>query len=97
MSQRRSGTAILDFTDTPSFETEVVVMGQAGIQPTSHVRAEFQGDVMSGNNENDHILAGETIELVPGIPVSNVGFTIYARSDFAAWTKRFRVRWSWTN
>lgn len=91
------GTSLVDFGDTPSPETTVAVSGQIGITPTSHVRVSVQGDSMSFNNENDHLLFSRSVKLAAGIPVADVGFTIYAESDLALWTKRFRVRWSWWN
>lgn len=90
-----SGIAILDFGDTPSEEASVVVTDQIGIDSTSSVRVWIQGDTMGSNNTDEHKLAAETISLFTDIPTPNVGFTIYAVSRFAMWTKRFRLRWSW--
>ena len=88
------GTAVLDFGDTPSPETTVDVTDQPGITPTSQVRISVQGDTMLNNDESDHLLLSQSVKINAGIPVADVGFTIYAKSDLALWTKRFRVRWS---
>lgn len=93
----RNGTAILDFGDIPSPEASVAVTGLSGITPTSQVRISWQGDTMLNNNEADHLLAAASIKLTSGIPVQDTGFTVYADSNFALWTKRFRVRWTWWN
>lgn len=91
------GTAILDFGDVPLSETSVDVVGQAGIAATSQVRVSLQADTMLNNSALDHLLAGQSFSLIAGTPVPGVGFTIYAASNFALWTKRFRVRWRWSN
>ena len=91
------GTAVLDFGATPSPETTVDVTGQTGITPTSQVRISVQGDTMLNNDESDHLLFSQSVKINAGIPVADTGFTIYAKSDLALWTQRFRVRWSWWN
>lgn len=91
------GTAILDFGMVPSPEASIAVTGQDGILPTSHVHVAFQGDTDINNDENEHILAGQTLALSTGAPVAGQGFTIYAESSFALWTSQFTVRWSWWN
>lgn len=90
-------TALLDFGTIPTDFAFTVVTGQSGILPTSHVRVSMQGDVLTYNDENTHLLAAESIKLTAGIPVLNSGFTIYAQSLFGYWTMPLRVRWSWWN
>lgn len=91
------GTVLLDFGMIPSPEAFAAVTGQDGILPTSHVHIAFQGDSNVNNDENEHIMAGQTILLTVGTPVVDQGFTIYAESSFALWTSRFTIRWSWWN
>lgn len=91
------GTAMLDFGNTPGPETTVDVTGQTGITATAHVRVSMQGDTTTFNNEGDALLFSRSVKLAAGIPVAGVGFTIYAESDFALWSKAYRVRWSWWN
>lgn len=92
----QTGTAILDFGDVPGPAAQVDVTGQDGIQATSKIRAWFQNDTMLFNSIADHQLASASIGLTGGSIVPGVGFTIYADSSFALWTKRFRIRWRWT-
>lgn len=89
------GTAVIDFGDTPSAEASVVVSGQTQILATSQVRVSMQVDTMLNNNADDHLLAALTMNFAAGAPVAGDGFTIYASSNFALWTKRFRLRWRW--
>lgn len=90
-----TGTAVLDFGDVPAPEASVAVTGIPEIAATSQVRVWLQGDTMLSNSEEDHRLASESISFTSGAIVPGVGFTIYASSNFALWTKRFRVHWRW--
>lgn len=91
----RVGTAVIDFGDVPAIETAVSVIGQAGITSSSQIRISLQGDTTVGNGVEDHLLAATSIRLTAGTPVAGVGFDIHADSQFALWTKGFRVRWTW--
>lgn len=92
----RAGTATIDFGSTPGVEASVEVAGQAGILSNSQVRVSLQGDTMGTNTADDFILAAATVRFVTSAPTAGTGFTIYAISDFALWTSRFRVRWRWS-
>lgn len=91
-----TGSAVIDFGDIPQAETAVEVTGQLGIALGSRVRCYIQNDVMGSNTAIDHVLAAECLRVFASIPTPDVGFTIYARSTFALWTKRFRIQWSWS-
>lgn len=91
-----SGTAALDFGDVPTPEASVDVTGIPEISATSRVVIWLQGgDAMSSNSEVDHRLAAESISFTAGAVVPGVGFPIYASSNFAFWTGRFRIHWRW--
>lgn len=92
-----TGTALLEFGDTPSQEAAVVVTGQSGINASAKVQAWWQADTTTFNTADDHLLAASSVSLTSDIPVAGVGFTIHADSNFALWTKQFRVRWAWRN
>lgn len=96
VSKYAAGTVVLDYGDTPSPTASVDVAGQTGITPSSHVRVWFQGEVMSNNDAQAHLMAGALVRLTPSDPVADVGFTIYASNIGGLATGKFRVDWLWS-
>lgn len=91
-----AGTAVIDFGNTPIDEASVDVIDQDFILATSQVRVSMQTDTMLNNTADDHLMAANSLSFTTGIPIAGVGFTIFAVSNFALWTKRFRVHWRWS-
>lgn len=92
-----TGTAILDFTSTPSSEAQIPVTGQAGILSTAKAEAWIMGSSTATNNEGDHLFGGVSLKLVCGIPSAGVGFTIYGTSMVALAAGTFNIQWVWNN
>jgi|SRR5581483_10148897 len=89
------GTAILDFSSTPSDEASVDVTGQTFILATSQCQAWFSGVVYGSSDEIDHLQAAQKIALVCGVPTAGVGFTIYADCLHGLYAGQLQVNWRW--
>ena len=86
------GDTVLDFGATPTQLAEVVVTAQAAILATAAVEAFLMAAASADHNAVEHRIVPMTLrcgDIVPG-----VGFTIFARSEWAL-TGEFKVRWVW--
>lgn len=92
-----TGTATIGFGAAPgSNEASVAVSGQASISATSSAEAFMMAEASSDHTADDAAYAAVWIALTCGVPVAGVGFTIYARSEYA-FTGHFVVRWVWAD
>lgn len=92
-----TGTGTIDFGSAPgSNEASLVVAGQALIGATSNVEAFMMAEPSGAHTANDAAYAAVWIALTCGVPTPGVGFTIYARSEYA-FTGTFAVRWVWAD
>lgn len=89
------GTAVLDFTSTPSEEASVAVTGQAGIISGSRVEAYFMREATATNGVDEHEEAAALCPLVCGGIVPGTGFTIFAHPLAMVGTGTFNVHWVW--
>jgi hypothetical protein len=89
------GTAVLDFTSTPSQDAQVAVTGQATIVAGSHAEAFWMVESTATNDADDHEQAATLCKLVCSDVVAGTGFTIRARPLHALATGTFNVRWVW--
>jgi len=91
------GEAEIDFGAYPgSNETSVVVTGQTGITAASTATASIGADSTSSDHTaSDHRYAVLFMGLSCGTPVTDSGFTIYARSTEKLQGK-WTVKWAWT-
>jgi hypothetical protein len=92
-----AGEAEMDFGAYPgSNETSVVVTGQTGITAASTATASIGADSTSPDHTaSDHRYAALFMGLSCGTPVTDSGFTIYARSTEKLQGK-WTVKWAWT-
>lgn len=91
-----TGTAVLDFTTTPSEQASVVVTGQANIQTTSLVEGFFMDTTTADNGSDEHQEAAALCPLVCGTIVAGTGFTITAHPIAALGVGTFTVAWAWS-
>ena len=71
------GNILINFGATPSMEATVNVTGQTGILTTSCAESWIMEAVTSDNNTSNHRFGGVSFRFTCGIPVNDVGFTIY--------------------
>jgi len=90
------GTAVLDFTATPSESASIAVTGQAGIIAGSHVEAFFMKESTSDNTVDEHEEAAALCPLVVGDIIAGTGFTIFAHPIAMLGVGTFNVRWVWS-
>jgi hypothetical protein len=91
------GTAILDFTSTPSEEATVVVSGQAGLISTTHIESWIQhGDSTATNGIDEHAEFGELCPLACKWTVDG-SFEIKAMPIAILGIGTFQVHWAWSN
>lgn len=90
-------TSTLSFGASPAEEASVVVTGQAGIVAGSYVRAWFQSnDSTADNDTTDHEQAGALCPLVVGSIVPGTGYTIFAHPIAGVAIGDFVVRSAWS-
>ena len=89
------GTAILDFTSTPSEEASIAVTGQTGIVAGSHAEAFWMVESTAGNDNDDHEQGAIMCPLVCSDVIAGTGFTIRARPLNALGRDTFNIRWVW--
>lgn len=90
------GTAVLNFSASPSDYASVAVTGQGSILATSRVEPFFMGSTTGDSDEEDHLMAAHNIELVCTIPTAGVGFTIHAFVLQGLTANTFNVQWVWS-
>ena len=89
------GTAVLDFGPAPgSSYATVVVSGQTGLTPTTHVEAWFQGDSTATHNDFEHLIAPITVR-AGEIDSPADSFTLHATTTHRL-TGTFIVHWVWS-
>ena len=89
------GSAIVNFGATPSMEATTTVSGQTGILSTSKAESWIMEAVTSNNNASNHRFGGVSFRFTCGIPVNDVGFTIYVTCLAGAATGQFEICWVW--
>lgn len=89
------GFTEIDFgTGSGTNEASVAVTGLTSITSTNAAEAFIMYEASSNRTANDHAYANTFMDLVCGVPVDGVGFTIHARSIHKL-TGSFRVRYVW--
>ena len=91
----QQGTILINFGATPSMEATVNVTGQTGILTTSCAESWIMEAVTSDNNASNHRFGGVSFRFTCGIPVNDVGFTIYVTATAGAATGEFKICWVW--
>lgn len=89
-----SSSAEVDFTATPSTDAQVVVTGQYGIYSDSMIKAWLVAVPTTDHTLADHLAVDLTI--VPGSLVTDVGFTIYIKSNSGPLTGKYSIQWQWS-
>lgn len=89
------GTAIIDFSTTPSDEATVTVTGQAGIIAGSHVEAFVMRESHTDNDVDEHEMLATLGRMVCGNIVAGTGFDIKCELIGLLAINKFNVRWVW--